>query len=443
MKQRLIGGVVVMTGLLAAYLMMREPPQETVRSPLTLPAVAEIARVEVVPAGAKDRLVMERREDGWWLTKPVEAKLLEGKVREIEGAFSRAIRTDDLKIAESKAADYRVTEEAATRVQVFPKGAADPAIDLLVGKRIKVPSTKAERTFVRVPGKPKIHRLQASLAFLHDRDASAWRTKQIVMADAKAATSVVLERAGGQAIELVKQGESWEMKRPVAGMALEEASVTALVSSALMLVASGFPKKAPEALGLNPPQVKLTVGVGEATRVVHLGEVEGKFYAQVPGRADVYEITGYTGRRVMPGVLGLKRLVPREIPRAEITSVAFAGEGVTLVKRGDAWEMTAPKKAKELDPTQLEATWTFLEKLRVARYVTPEPGKQGLEGSTERVVIGTKGGTKHVLVLGSVFGEKKERYAKFEGAPEVFVLPKNIAKRLGPRVEDVVAKKAG
>ncbi len=327
-----IGLLVVLVGVFFA---VRRTPQKTIHTPLTIHKVADLSRVEIVPAksaqagatkdGPKDGaaqapklVVFEKKDDGWWLTRPLKSKVSESTARTLGDLFAKKVRTDDLDFSAKKAKDYGLDDDSVVKVSAYGKSKDSPALELEVGKEISIPQTHVQRTYIRKPGKDKIYRAQMALGRFVRKPVSAYRSREIAKLDEDAITDVTIaesaaaatkkaEARPAQTIHLHKDGDDWKMVEPKLDAAkdgkLSKPKVASLVRSLAHLRANGFADGTSGAdAGFEPARATLTIKAGDKTHTLVLGTpADKKNYVQFDG-GTVYTLPNYSANRLVPTI---------------------------------------------------------------------------------------------------------------------------------------------
>jgi hypothetical protein len=311
-----IGILVVLAGI---YLLTDDDPATKVEAPMTIAAVENLSRLEIVPPEESDAelIVFEKREDDWWITRPVEARASRSAQREINALFDAPIKTDDLDLDEEKLRSYLLDEPSAVRLSAYAEGSDKPALELVVGEEIEVAETGVRRTYIQKAGESQVYRAQIGLGDFLREPVSELRTREMVDLDASDVTSVtVAARAASESgdsakttkLKLTLEEEAWKMVEPAfdeiaeEGETLDESKVKSLVRRLAGLRADGFAddKKAAE-VGLEPALTTVTMEVDGETHILRLGESveDKKIYAKFDD-GPIFTIGQSTGDRLTP-----------------------------------------------------------------------------------------------------------------------------------------------
>lgn len=144
---------------------------------------------------SKQEVVLEKREDKWWLTKPVEAIANQDNVKSLLDSL-KEIEVKDAINATPEAAqqhkDYELDDEKAVHVQAFKGDKA--AFDMFFGKS----SSRVNGGHVaRLPGNPAIWVVKGYASFQFTREPKDWRDKAILKFEEANAVAVTIKNENG------------------------------------------------------------------------------------------------------------------------------------------------------------------------------------------------------------------------------------------------------
>jgi len=443
-------GVAAMVALLGGFVALREQPSDATRATLSLPAPTDVTRISLTGPGDAS-VTVARRTDGWWLTEPVESPVSRERNAELAKIVSGAFIADSITFSADKAKDYEVSDELGTTVSMFTDDSATPKHTLVIGKSITVQSTRARRTYVRVPGEDTIHRLQVDLSALRDADLFAWRDKsilQILDRDALSSFTVTIKGASPETYTIGKRGEGWAVRAPeeARGTRLEDNAIGGIVSALTNLRAKGFVDgTTPGELGLaEPPEAKIELEVGDETIALYASSRDGTYYALRRGLPFVYELNQVDFERLFKPLISLRALDVLALDASRLTGFTLAGEDrVKMQRSGDGWSMLAPKKVASVPEEGLSSLVSFLTGVRAARYVTTDIDASGTRSPSDLVSLETTEGTFTIGLGDEVASEGPDagsRYARILDTEDVFVLSEYNVERLGPTADAVLPK---
>ncbi len=480
-QKKLLIGVVAMLVLLAVFFATRKTATDAdLLTAITLDAMPDLAKITIVmpkdaPADAGETITLERRGGEWWMIAPHESPMAEDAVRQLGDRFDRPVRADDLTFGEDQADALGVSDAKATRVSFTRAGQDKPALELLLGQSLTLPNTRAQRTYARLPGDPRIYRLQASLDVLTPDSVNALRSKTLLKLDEASITQLTLTHRDQAPMVLRREGEAWVMAQPEPNMKLEEAALAALTASLRQLRVNELTDALkPQDAGLVPPEVTIEVKTADETITLELGSVikraeanedapdgapeaeqdarasgEVQYYVRRTDRGGAYPIALYTGQQLSPDLARLRHAIPRALEREKITGYRYEHpeQGtIALTRLGDAWQVSASRVAAHAQPlpvtapVQLDALLGFVSQVRVGRYARPgeQTGLEQPDASTEAIVIEAQDGEVKLYLGEPVPDAPDGRFGRFSETPHAFVVSKHMLKQLRPPIESLI-----
>ncbi len=221
--------------------------------------------VQIIPAvtsGTVERIIIDSpdqeavtltKSDGEWYTNvelkhTADANAVKAVISALDEPTTAAVVSSN----PDSYAEYRVTDTSSTKLQVYEKGSAKPAVDLLVGKG----GQSAFSTYVRRGGAKDVLNAQANLGMALNRDRG-WRDHQIFRFSGANATRI--EESGTSATFAVAKTEDdkWMFQAPETGEA-DSARITSLANMLASLQAEKFIEStstsSPAEFGLEPPR---------------------------------------------------------------------------------------------------------------------------------------------------------------------------------------------
>jgi hypothetical protein len=197
----------------------------------------------------------ERGDTGWRIVEPVE---FPGDAFALDGLVSAAAEaTSEAVYEEPQPLEVYGLQEGAPEVR-FAAGAGERA--LRTGKKTPI----GGKTYALVVGEDAVHTIAAFQANAFDKSFDDLREKRILDFDPKGARRIVVSWPDAR-VELVRDGESWNVAAPIDGPA-DAAAVRDLLSDLEFLRATGF-EDAPASdaeLGLDRPAFAVELEVTAA-----------------------------------------------------------------------------------------------------------------------------------------------------------------------------------
>jgi|GEM_PF-3641974 len=317
----------------------------TVEAPLTLPAVEQIERVEVIrPDGEKRAiLVFEKSDDAWWITRPIEARASEAAEVELNGLFAQPIATDDLKLDPKKLDAYGLNEASVVQVSVYDKGRAQAAIALDIGKEIEIAQTGVRRTYIKTAEAERVYRAQIGFGRFFRAPLGELRTRQVVDIDAAGIRALNIQAAptpeGDEAaalaryhVKLIHKDYAWALAAPALGedsevaQSLDLDKVNALAEAIAGLRAEAFvDAKKPAEVGLEPAAVSMIIETPSRTHILSFGDAApGEFVYARFDDGPIFTLSESTSARLQPSAASLLKTSENPTP-ADAENAAAMG----------------------------------------------------------------------------------------------------------------------
>lgn len=432
MKKGTIIALAVLACLIAVFFLTRDSPQTTVVAPYVVKKVDDLHRIEVTRPSedGSELVVLEKKDDQWRMTRPIDAPLADAILSSIEEAFSADIRTDDLKLSAERANDLGLGEQAV-KVALFADGSTEPAREFQVGNEITVESTRVQRSFI-ANSEGKLFRAQRSLEFAR-KPVSDLRSRSIFKGDRESLSEIVINGPLGR-IQVLKNEENWVVDD--GSFNVEKSVVNSFASTVSSLSATGFEtEKAAADLELEPPQYSVAAKFGDTFARLNVSKVGEQYYAKLSNSPFIYEIPKFAAENMMLDAFKLRERVTHVIEPADIQTIEFAGEErVTVARDQEGWKMLRPERVA-VSAEKMAGYLASLGAVRASRYEGISPEEAGISSSKSRVVI--RGQTDYELVLGGPVADSEDVYAKWQHQDVVFVIPKFTLEKLQPKVSDL------
>ncbi len=277
--------------------------------------------------------------------------------------------------------------------------------------------------------------------------------EKVVSFDKAKASEVVLARASGEEIRLVKQGESWRMTVPQEVPA-DANEVQTLLGSLESLEADEVVEENAGNLadfGLEPPRftVAVTVSGGAPVRLAVGAKTpdENGLYARLPDRPRVFTIPAHLEGSLDKKPFDLRDRDLLHVKRDAVSAITVTvPEGSFALGRDDKgeWTFRAPVNTRA-GRWAVDGLLGSLEGLRIESVVTEsatarELAAQGLEKPARLLTLSLADGGTRTLEIGGATPDKK-RYARLAGSPQVVVIPPALADDLAKGMSEYRAKR--
>jgi len=280
--------------------------------------------------------------------------------------------------------------------------------------------------------------------------------------DADAVTSLTFAREGQAPMELVREGETWKVTRPLEAAADQNAVRTALTRLGqleVVRVAASRPENH-ERLGVDDAHaLHLTVKQGDATSLDLLvgSSSSGNTMVRLPGQDRVLAVQGSLTYALDKPLKDWRDRVILSLAPEAITAVRFqTAEGTFAFTKGegDAFTPTAETPAIErFDGGRVQTLLSTIARLRATDFAPADasPESLGLEAPWATVTVTSRfpappaaegeaaapaapaesaGPVDHVLRVGAP--TQGGRTVQVEGNPVVYVVADAVAQRLHP-----------
>lgn len=400
------------------------------------------AVVQMLRQQGAQPLELTKRDDGWHLTKPTDARADARAVQDLlfELGDLRARRVVAFPAKDVKEFGLDAPEAV---FQIKLKADSKPAehvlkigkvSDAMSGDRYAMTGTGA--AVAVLPGALVKRLLAPPLAF---RDRALAR-----FADAD---KVRLER-GPRRAAFARVDGTWKLTEPLMADAVQE-EIDEFVGALAKLRADELVAEKPTAdelkvMGLDKPETQWRLLAGDK-EVLHLlvggREKSGaRAYAKLADRDLVFLLDPQLTTRAL-GEFRMRTIWATPPDAVQMESLRFTSPtgAFALEKVGDAWQVVGKADAK-INKETIDETLSTLAGVKLLRYAADKGADLklfGLEPPELAIEVATRSG-KRVLHLGRTEGESKRRYARIpeDGTQAVFVLDEGDSTRL---VRDLAA----
>jgi hypothetical protein len=239
--------------------------------------------------GEKGQIVLEKKDDKWWVTKPVSAlanqtnlKQLIDNMKEIKATELVASNvTDDIK----KGYDL----DAAKAVHVVAYKAGDKKVDDSFGK------SGSRGEMMMVEGKNNIYSASGYAAYMYNREVKAWRDTEIFKFDDGTVDNITVQNSHG-VFSFTKASDKWVgtlQGKPIERF--DEDKPKSLLGTFKNFNAEDFGDgKSAADTGLDKPDATLTISLKDNAGkfVLHVGKVSSgsSHFAQKDGSETTFVI---------------------------------------------------------------------------------------------------------------------------------------------------------
>ncbi len=425
---------------LGAYLYLVEMPREAAKTAAKSLISFDKSKVSKIQLSYPDRkITLEKSGDEWRLTEPLKADADQTAVSNLINSIASAEVSNSFETKDKDLGVYGLDKPTATVTLTLEDGTAVPAIK--IGKKTSV----GYSAYVAKGDEGKVYVTSASFRYGMDKKVKDLREKRLFTFKDDEVRKISIVRSGEKDIELVKQGDKWEIAKP-GNYPADGNQVRTLLSSLRSLRATDFIDDSPEELakyGLDKPQLIVTLFLGKdmARKSVLVGKQLGEnekqgYYAKREAKETVYSIPSYALKNLSKDVPTLRDKTVIGIDPKTVRKVVVArvdGKGFSLVKgNDDKWKLAGKVKGKPRgylishfadDVCTLKGSEIAADSPKdLAQYGLDRPQiKISLYGEGEKLlgtVIGTKKGTHEIYLMrqggSTVFGARSYVFARID-----------------------------
>lgn len=258
----------------------------------------------------------------------------------------------------------------------------------------------------------------------------------------------------GQAIRLVRDGDSWRLAAPVEASAASTAISTALEKLGDLEVVGRAATRAQHHERLEVDEehgIRVLAKAGDETVIdLWIGAFQaGNTMVRVEGEDEVLMVRGSIKFAFNKPVRDWRDRTILELTAADVNDLRFTNEhGSFHFHKGEAWEQVldpaaegqeAPAPIEEFSASRVASTVTALARLRAADFAAADVTAEtaGLGDAAPRVVLSAGEGDEAqtiTLRVGSE-GEGGQRHVQREGDETIYLVSSFMGERLLPNVE--------
>jgi hypothetical protein len=386
----------------------------------------DIDTVEII--GDKGRIVCAKDKAGdWLLEQPLKYRADKAQLRSICSRIEslnseRVIKADEVS---AKALEEFGLKKPALTARFKSRGRG-------FGLAIGADTPMGENCYARIEGQTDVHILGNAVRSILDKQANDLRDKSVLELDPKDITKVEITH-GGSIVELVQEGGTWRIAKPLQGSG-DSDKIGGMLRKINNLRVKAFVDDAPKdlaAYGLAAPefQVSLWGGTDQASRTLLVGKEAEKnvVYAKRGGLDTVVTIPGDIKNELMVKPEELRDRAITRIAQGTIEEVKIkAGDArIALAKTGEKWEIRDPEKA-EADDTQVRELLRAITTLKAQDFAAEKAANLDTYGlgpaAVMEITLKPKDGEAETILLGKKFERAKKQYAKRATGGEVLIV---------------------
>lgn len=441
----------VVAGLLLWHLNREElRERETIQDSRGLlgPEAMEIDYLAISGKSVPERRVLERRQDRWYLTEPIDWPANTFAVQRI---LSQLQFMD-------KDVSFDVAELDRSGQSLADYGLDDPALILtyrLHGEegmfRIGDATRVGNRLYVLAPDGERVMVVSRSLIdslILELQDLRSQQVFDIPVFEIRA-LSIQTTEPINQRIRLVRDDNAWRFEAPLetaANSNLVDTTIARLAALKVYRFVTGD-EAAADVTGLNNPSLRITLQGSSRRQTLSVGrqvadsnEGSPRYYARSGDNPTVFTISGGALEVLRNAHVDLRerRFMNFDPQKVIGVEIGKGDQTVTLQKlETGVWQVletgsNGRLQARNADTAAVEALLNELRNLEAMRFVTDapgaDPGRYGFD-NPERVIRlrGSKDRVLQTLIIGELLeGLPARFYARSDATPSVYEIAATI-----------------
>lgn len=409
------------------------------------------SEVKRLSLGRGDTLVvLEKREDRWWLVEPVETEAdqeaVERYVRNLGELQQERVLEDSARVRDDPglAARYRLQSPRLT----VALNTATGALDTL---RCGGDSPTEKFAYMQRSGaNPEIFavlawrfdNLNKGVFDLRDRRALAFETASV--------GEIRLTQPAGQVVLAKAEDGQWRLRAPLLAAA-DRAAVDKILDNLRSAEARAFVEERPgrealERYGLSGPgvtEVSLLVGQDRAEKRLRLGHADpggARYYAQDASRAPVFLVDSTLAHQLQRPASELRDRKPLGFEHSRITRLELHRRGETIAAAKDTagnWTLLA-LPGRRANSWKLDGLLNSLEQTQVEEFVADGAGSLAAYGLDQpQVEILLWAGEEKVLEVRLRKAADGKVYLTRLGMPSVYRVEQKVLDELSPALDDL------
>ena len=351
----------------------------------------------------------ERKDKGWKLTSPVEAK---GDKDAVERLLQSLQLDKVAKFIDDDPKDLKTYGLEPPRAEIWLEGVKK-------GLKIGLPR-KEEGVYAQVMGAKNVILLNPGLADLLPKEAYDWKNKDIFTFDNDQVSKIAIQYGDEKEIVCTKVGpEEWKI--PSHGdMKADFSKINGFLWDLKGIKVKGFLPYEEEKLadyGLNPPKghVKVWIKKKEKEEMISLligKEKGGKIYTHKEGEEDIYQVAQSSMEVFHKSLedLRYKKIFSFQLEDVQAVKIVMPKRSLSVHKdKKGKWHLREGDREKEMEDWAVTSLLWRVKDLEYQREV--KEGK-GLEHPPYQLELQLKEGKRLSLILGGRVEGKKEVYLK-------------------------------
>jgi hypothetical protein len=396
---------------------------------------------------------LEKRDDGWFLTSPVESAADESALRQFVDNVRGAER-------ERSIADSAAVAEDASLTQRYEL--ATPLLELLV----ETDSTALDTIYFG-PKNPtgayvyaqqggrnrEIFTIRSWRYDSLDKGVFALRDRRVLPFDKKEVREIRVARPEGKMV-LLKEEEDWRVKEPTDVPANLDA-VDSLLSKIYNAKIDTFVAEVPSEdeiagyglAGLVNFEVSLILGEERAEKRLRLGATEDgiRYFARDLSRPPVFLVDSTIVTALLKPPHELRDRKPFKFDRSDVTRIEAGGRDERIVAEKDTsgtWQIVSPQSDRAPRSWKFNSLMTDLTEMEVVDFVSDNEtnvAKYGLDDPSYSITLVAVDEPLLEVILGT--SKSDLVYCMRRDVPSVYAIREDVAADLSLSLDQLLQKK--
>jgi len=412
----------------------------------------QATKLQVKRKGAQD-LLLEKRGDDWRLVKPIQGLATEDEVDRMVKAIAELKPSGSRADVDLNSDDFGLKEPDLTATLWYDGG---KSVEVSLGGETPVGSER----YARIAGRDKLYMVSSSFRTTLSKDAEKLREKKLVKVEKDDVTGLALQHDQTR-VTCVKRGTgdqvTWRMTEPL-DTAADEWNVKQLIDKVIEVQAEDFlrEKKSDAELGLDKPQVKVTLDLADGRKLtVALGKQEKRkvggnqeekeiVYARSSERDEVFLVPQDAPGKLKKSVFDLRDKSVVKLDREDVTRIRVErNEGMSfqVARRPSGWRVEKPQQTDAKQSVVDSLLWA-IEDLDAKEFVTEKVERQQLKGyglvvPDTAITVYLRGEAKPIKIHLGAKTDEGDYYCMTDQSPQVVTVGDFLVKDLPKTTEDL------
>lgn len=302
-----------------------------------------IERIEISRSDNQSTIVLSKENDNWIIEQPIQAPADQSAVDSLLSSIDSATRDRTLSIEEAESEAAYGLDQPRYELRV---SASEEERILLIGGE----DFTGSNVYTQLAEDPQVHLTSNSLATALDKEASDFRSKDILKFSRSDIDRIEVSQTE-QRLVLERRDGQWYIQEPVQDRA-SDTTVSSLLSTLETARAQEFVAEEPEDLsefGLAEPivRVRLRNGIDETWAVLEIGDQSDENYvARDVQRSPVFTVAPSVYEAVTKGVWEFRNKDVVDVEQDRIERLRLSYENQEIIVRRDElkWIIESPEE---------------------------------------------------------------------------------------------------